>query len=240
VSRKNNSILFRNVRTGLLVFLFSVVSLTAEEVDRLLVAVNGTVVTEGDLYIARSLNKLIVGSENVDPVLPEEELDRLIELELIRQEMENLGIDSEDENRVNALMQELQENYAGESGLSRHLEQLGIQKYELISFLRLEISIMNFVDMRFGEFISGVSATDIEAYYKEILIPQLRKSGLELSPLEEATPLIEEILREKQINADFDQWVMDTQRNARIEYFNDRNGPEPEISGKDIQTGVTE
>jgi len=240
VGRKKNSALFRNVRTGLLVFLFSVVSLTAEEVDRLLVAVNGTVITEGDLYIARSLNILIADSEKGDSVLPDEGLDRLIELELIRQEMEYLGIDSEDEDSVNALMQELQEHNAGERGFSRLLEQMGIQEDELMSFLRLEFSILKFVDIRFREFVLSASAMEIEAYYKDIYVPQTRKSGLELNPLEEATPRIENILIEEQVNADFDQWVTDTRSNARIEYFEDRNDPKSEISGKDNQPGIME
>jgi hypothetical protein len=220
-NRKDITALFRTVATGLLILLFGVLNLSAEEIDRLLVAVNGTVITEGDLYIARSLKMLMAYGEPTDPVPPEEELNRFIELELIRQEMRNLNVATEDEESVDAMMKELHDRYGGEEGLLGQLEKIGVQESELVSFLRLEFSIWKFVEFRFQPFAPGVSAKDIEDHYNETYVPQLRELGLEIPPLEAVSAEIEGILVEEQINADLDQWIQDTRRNSRIEYFND-------------------
>ena len=237
--RKNNSALFRTVGTGLLVLLFGVVNLSAEEIDRLLVAVNGTVITEGDLYIARNLEKLTAYGEPMDSVPPQEELNRFIELELIRQEMRNLNVATEDEERVDAMMKELRDRYDGEEGLLRQLEKIGIQESELISFLRFEFSIWKFVEFRFQPFAPGVSAKDIEDYYNKTYVPQLRELGLETPPLEAVSTEIKGILVEEQINADLDQWIQDTRGNSRIEYFNNYGPdvPNPENSREQTQGG---
>jgi hypothetical protein len=226
--RKNNSALFRTVGTGLLVLLFGVLNLSAEEIDRLLVAVNGTVITEGDLYITRNLRKLMAYGEPMDSVPPEEELNRFIDLELIRQEMRNLNVATEDEESVDAMMKELRDRYDGEEGLLRQLEKIGIQESELVSFLRLEFSIWKFVEFRFQPFAPGVSSKDIEDYYNKTYVPQLRELGLEIPTLEAVSAEIEGILVEEQINTDLNQWIQDTRRNSRIEYFNDYG---PDVPG---------
>jgi len=237
--RKNNSALFRTIVTGLLLLVFGVVNLSAEEIDRLLVAVNGTVITEGDLYITRNLREFMAYGEPMDSVPPEEELNRFIELELIRQEMRNLNVATEDEESVDAMMKELRDRYDGEEGLLRQLEKIGVQEPELVSFLRLEFSIWKFVEFRFQPFAPGVSAKDIEDYYNKTYVPQLRELGLEIPPLESVSTEIEGILVEEQINADLNQWIQDTRRNSRIEYFNDY-GPgvrDPENSRERTQGG---
>jgi hypothetical protein len=238
-NRKDNSALLRTVGTGLLVLLFGILNLHAEVIDRLLVAVNGTVITEGDLYIARSLRKLMAYGEPIDPVPPDEELSRFIELELIRQEMRNLNVATEDEESVDAMMKELRDRYDGEEGLLRQLEKIGVQESELVSSLSLEFSIWKFVEFRFQPFAPGVSAKDIEDYYNGTYVPQLRELGLEVPPLEAVKAEIEGILVEAQINADLDQWIQETKRNSRIEYFNDY-GPgvrDPENSREQSQGG---
>ena len=157
----------------------------------------------------------------MNSVPPEEELNRFIDLELIRQEMRNLNVATEDEESVDAMMKELRDRYDGEEGLLRQLKKMGVQESELVSFLRLEFSIWKFVEFRFQPFAPGVSPKDIEDYYNKTYVPQLRELGLEIPPLEAVSTEIEGILIEEQINTDLNQWIQDTRRNSRIEYFND-------------------
>ncbi|MEJ2245277.1 MAG: hypothetical protein P8Y80_04175 [Acidobacteriota bacterium] len=212
-NRKDITALFRTVATGLLILLFGVLNLSAEEIDRLLVAVNGTVITEGDLYIARSLKMLMAYGEPTDPV-PPEEVNKLPNGKFESQKRTQLRL-------LDANLLKLHDRYGGEEGLLGQLEKIGVQESELVSFLRLEFSIWKFVEFRFQPFAPGVSAKDIEDHYNETYVPQLRELGLEIPPLEAVSAEIEGILVEEQINADLDQWIQDTRRNSRIEYFND-------------------
>jgi hypothetical protein len=193
-------------------------SLQGGEIDRLMAAVNGKVITAGDLDLSRSLNALVSYGKKPAAGFQDDEINRLIDLELMRQELKNFTLTQEDEGKVEARVQSLRDAYAEKGGLPAFLRQLGLQESELVSYLRLEYSILKFVDFRFRPFVS-VSGDEVKTYYEERLAPQLQKSKLELPALMQVTAKIEEILREEKINAALEQWIGEIRRNSRIEYF---------------------
>ncbi len=193
-----------------------------EEIDRLIAAVNGKVITEGDLDLARSLNSLMFYGKTPVPGSRDDELSRLIDLELMRQELKNFSLTQEDEGRVQVRMQSLRDTYAEKGGgLLILLRQLGLQESELISYVRLEFAILKFVDFRFKPFVN-VSEEEIKNYYEGRLSPQLRKSNLDLPALAGVSTKIEEILKEEKTNAVLEQWISEIRRNSHIEYFDEK------------------
>ncbi len=192
----------------------------ATEIDRLIVAVNGRVITEGDLDLARNLNAIIFYDKSPGNSSRDDEVERLVDLELMRQELKSFSMTQEDETKVDARLQSLRDAYAGKGGLPKLLQRLGLQESELVSYLQLESSIMKFVDFRFRPFVQ-VSEEEVKAYYQTRLTPQLEKARVALPPLVQISARIEEILREEKINAVLEQWMKDVRRHSRIEYFNE-------------------
>ena len=192
----------------------------AAEIDRLIAAVNGRVITEGDLDLARNLNAIIFYDKSPGNSSRDDEVERLVDLELMRQELKSFSMTQEDETKVEARLQSLRDAYAGKGGLPQLLQRLGLQESELVSYLQLESSITKFVDFRFRPFVH-VSEEEIKAYYRTRLTPQLEKAKVALPPLTQISTRIEEILREEKINAVLEQWIKDVRRNSRIEYFNE-------------------
>jgi parvulin-like peptidyl-prolyl isomerase len=213
---------FRIVRRWFLPAMMAVMLWTApiwgEEIDRLIVSVNGTVITEGDLDLAAKLNELILYGKSAAPRSRTEEINRLIDLELLRQELTNFSLTQEDESKVEERMQSLRDIHADQGGLSALLARLGLQESELRSYLRLESFILKFVDFRFRPF-SVVSVEEIKAYYEGKLAAQLKKAQVALPSLPQVSARIEEILKEDKMNASLDQWIGDIRRHSRIEYF---------------------
>ena len=229
------------VCAGLLALIICASNLSGKEFDRLLVAVNGRVITEGDLYIARSINSLVFSGENVVSVSRKAEIDSLIDLELIRQELENFSLGSEDAVDLDARVKKLRDRLEEKGGFVRLLDQLGLQESELNSYLKFQLSILDFVEYRFSPF-AEVSEAEIEAYYNDTFGPQLLEPGGETPPLAEVSGRIEEILEAENINEALEQWLMETRSNARIEYF-DENAPGTaalEHSREGSQPGETE
>jgi hypothetical protein len=187
------------------------------------------VITEGDLDLARNLNAIIFYDKSPGTSSPDDQVERLIDLELMRQELKSFSMTQEDETKVAARLQSLRDAYAGKGGLSLLMQRLGLQESELISYLQLESSIMKFVDFRFRPFVR-ISEEEIKGYYETRLIPQLEKAKLALPALAQISARIEEILREEKINAVLEQWIKDVRRNSRIEYFNEtRDSTNPVI-----------
>jgi hypothetical protein len=202
----------------LICFLITAPFVFGGEIDRLLVAVNGNIITEGDLSLARSLNEVVLLHQNAHSSSRENEIDRLIDLELMRQELQSFSMTQEDETRVEARLQALRDRYAGKGGLAFFLQKLGLQESELIAYLRLQSSIMKFVDFRFRPF-AKVSKEEIKEYYDGRLAAQLKESNLPLPPLGQVSGRIEEVLKEEKVNASLEQWIKEIRQNSRIEYF---------------------
>ncbi len=199
----------------------------AEDIDRLLAAVNGKVITGGDLGLARSLNAMLFPKNEISHS-EDLSLSRLIDLELLRQELKNFGMVQEDESEVAARVRALREAYAGEGGLKAFLDRFGLQEEELVAYLRMESAVLRFVHFRFRPFVN-VTQEEINSYFRGRFAAQLEKAGLETPPLAQVSARIEEILREEKINEVLDQWIAGIRRNSRIEIFGDDAflAPEP-------------
>jgi peptidyl-prolyl cis-trans isomerase SurA len=194
------------------------------EIDRLIAAVNGVVVTEGDLNLARSLNAILFYGKNAEASSRSEDIERLIERELMRQELQNFSMAEAEDRDVEARLRSLRDAFAPKGGLSALLQRTGLRESELISHIRLESSILRFVDFRFRPFVS-VSEEEIKTYYETRLVPQLRVSKIELPALDQISAKIEVILREEKVNTVLDQWMKEVRRSSRIEYFDDAQSP---------------
>jgi hypothetical protein len=202
--------------------------LFAEEIDRLLAAVNGKVITEGDLKMARSLNTVLALGKDVATASREEALSRLIDLELTRQELENFPVGQSDQSRIQADVQarisDLRNAYAEVGGLPMILRQFGLQEDELVSYVRLQALVDRFIDLRFGPLVS-ISAEEVEAYYRETLAPLLKKSNSVLPPLDDVAAKIREILAKDKATAAYVEWIDNIRSHSRIEIFTDTVPP---------------
>jgi hypothetical protein len=219
------------VRAGLLAICLAAFThpLRAEEIDRLLAAANGKVICESDLLLARDLNAILSFGQSHSLPSRKEEIDRLINLELMRQELESFPVAPQDQSKIQVRIQELKYAYAEIGGLPPLLHRLGLQESELLDYVRLQDSILRFVDFRFRPFAS-VSEEETQEYYKEKLVPPVRQAGAPVPPLAEVSAKIKEILREEKVSASMNHWMHDIRRHARIEYFLD--GAEPPWGNK--------
>lgn len=198
---------------------------TPAEVDRLLASVNGRVITMGDLELAQDLNAVLLYGRGNGRSGLEQELERLIDLEIIRQELENFAIGQADEKYVESRLDELRKAYAEIGGLPVLLRRLGMQESELVSYLRLQALILKFINLRFRPFVS-VSEADVQAYYDDKLVPGLRKSGAWIPPVAQVANQIRGVLIEEKINQSMDAWIKNARSTSRIDYFTESNAAE--------------
>jgi len=152
----------------------------------------------------------------------QQELDKLINQELIRQEMENFPIPESDraqvEKEVQANLDNLRNSYAEIGGLPALLRQLGLEQDELVVKVRTLVLSEKFISLRFGPFIT-VSDAEVEAYYLDKLLPQLQQKGIAVPPLAAVTGQISALLREEKKSLAWLQWIDNIKIHSRIEYF---------------------
>jgi hypothetical protein len=198
----------------------------AEEIDRLIASVNGKVVTEMDLDFSRRLNSLLAFGKDTGSRERQQEIGRLIDLELIRQELQNFPMSREDESTITKGMDDLRKGYEKvPGGLEAVSSQFRLSEEEIRAYLRLQSSIMRFVSFRFTPFVS-VPQPEKEKYYREVLVPQLERAHASVPPLSQVEDRIESILRQEKANDALEQWIGELHGHARIEYFSKTDAPE--------------
>jgi hypothetical protein len=192
----------------------------AEEIDRLLAAVNGKVIIEGDLRLARNLNALAGFGRTTPPTSHAEEIDRLINRELLRQELEHFPLQPEDQERADQRLEELKQGYAEVGGITYIMQGLGLQEKEIEAYLALQVAMMRFIDMRFRPFVS-VTPAEIEEYYNTQLVPKLREAGSRIPQPEEVSKQIEGVLIDNKVGQMMDDWVQNLRQHSEIEIFDE-------------------
>jgi hypothetical protein len=193
----------------------------AEEIDRILAAVNRKVVTEGDLRLARNLNVLVGFGRTTPPSSRAEELDQVINRELLRQELEHFSLQPEDQSRADQRLEELKQGYAEIGGITYVLRGLGLQEAEIETYLTLQGAMMRFIDLRFRPFVSA-APEEIEEYYRTQLEPKLRASGSRVPPLEEVSRQIESLLIDGKVGRMMDDWIQNLRQHSEIEIFDEK------------------
>ena len=195
-------------------------SSAAEEIDRILAAVNRRVVTEGDLRLARNLNVLVGFGRTTPPGSRAEEVDQLINRELLRQELEHFPLQPEDQGRADQRLEELKQGYAEIGGITYVLRGLGLQESEIEAYLALQVSMMRFIEVRFQPFVN-VTPAEVEEYYRTELEPKLRASGSRIPPLEEVSKQIESLLVDSKVSRMMDDWIQTLRQHSEIEVFDE-------------------
>jgi len=189
----------------------------AAEIDRLLAVVNGTVITRSDLELSRNLNLLLSIGKTTPGSSTGQEVRRLIDLEILRQELGNFPAIRIDPSEVEAELENLRTTFAEIGGMPALLRKLGLLESELREYLKLQLSVLKFVRFRFEPFVT-ISEASILDYYEKVLVPELRKQpGSTIPPLEGLKEEIENLLRQKEVDTALEKWLTDVRKISKIE-----------------------
>jgi hypothetical protein len=188
-------------------------------VDRVAVIVGRHVVKasdiDRDLRVSSFLNRQPLEES---PEAKRKAAERLIDQELVRQDLLSGQYAAPTDEDVAAFLQQLKRDRFGASDARFHTE---IARYKLTDDqlkreLLWQLTVLRFIDQRFRP---GVLVTDEDAaaYYRDHRA-ELQKAYPQNNSLETLTPKIRETLTGERINQAFDEWLAETRRGVRIEY----------------------
>lgn len=156
---------------------------------------------------------------------PAHALDQLTSRALIDQQLrrEDLETIEPSQEMVNARLTEIrrelpacvQQNCASDAGWAAFLAAHQLTPERVEAYLRYRLEILSFIEQRFRLGIH-ISPQDIEAYYKNTLLPEYGP-GAAVPTLEKVSPRIEEILLQQQVTLLFDEWLTNLRRQGDVE-----------------------
>jgi hypothetical protein len=144
--------------------------------------------------------------------------ERLVDQELVRQDILSGQYSQPTEKDANDLLQQLKrDRFAGsDARLRAELARYHLTEDQLQHHLLWELTVLRFIDQRFRP---GVLVTDedVAAYYQEHRA-ELQKAYPRGDSLEALTPKIRETLTGEKVNQAFESWLAETRQGLRIEF----------------------
>jgi peptidyl-prolyl cis-trans isomerase SurA len=194
--------------------------------DRIVATVNGHIILQSDWDDALRCQAFEDGHA-LDRLPPSEHkaaLDRLIDQELLREQMHAAEFQHASDKEVAQRIQEIRGQYpeaATTEGWQALLNRNGLTEHDLKEHVAQQIDLMRLVDVRLRPNVS-VDSKSIESYYNQQLLPQLRQSGAKDVPLAEVTPKIKELLTQQRMNELLMAWLQNLRSGSEI-----RREPDP-------------
>ncbi len=194
-----------------------------EIIDRIAVIVGKHVIKlsdiDRDLRLIEFLNRQPLSNS---PEFERKATDRLIDQQIIRDELATGGYGRASDGDADALLREIRQNrYANsESGLKQALAAYALNEDQLRAQLLWQMTVLRFIDQRFR---TGVLVTDDEVrnYYDQH--PDSKKVSFQI-----AAPQIRTTLEGEQVNTQFESWLEGARKSEHIEYrdaaFGNRTG----------------
>lgn len=206
---------------GALAFLTTTFAARAAEViDRVVATVNGHIILLSDWEDSLRYEAFSSGRP-VDHMTADDRksaLDHLIDQELLREQLKNADVQRASPEEVTQRVGEIRKQYAGaetELGWRTLLDNYRLNEEKLKGRVAAEIDLMRLVDARLRPSVN-VDSTSIESYYRQELLPQLRRSGAKNVPLAEVTAKIKELLTQKKISQLLISWLHDLRAGSEI------------------------
>lgn len=155
-----------------------------------------------------------------DPESRRKSAERLIDQQIIRQELSSAGYGRATEADADAMLKQIRQNTYGnsETRLEQALRPYGLTEDQLRAQLLWQLTVLRFIDQRFR---AGVLVTDDEArqYYDQ-------HRATFKADFDSSAASIRATLEGEQINRQFEQWLADARKRNRIEYRDETLQPQ--------------
>ena len=189
-------------------------------VDRIVATVNGHAILQSDWEDAVHYEAFIAGHSSGQFTSADRNaaLDRMIDQELLRQQIRSADFQHASDAEVSTRIQEIRKQYPGaesESGWHAALSRYGLTEKELENRVALQLDLLRLVDARLRPTVQ-IDSKSIESYYNQELLPQLRQSGAQQIPLAQASPKIKELLTQRKIDQLLTAWLQTLRTGSEI------------------------
>jgi peptidyl-prolyl cis-trans isomerase SurA len=191
-----------------------------EVIDRIVATVNGHIILQSDwdeamsyeaLLNGRALNQF--GDDDRRAVL-----DRLIDQELLGEQMKSAYFEHASEAEAAARLDEARKQYpeaATPEGWQSVLARFGLAEKNLVAHVRQQMDLMRLVDARLRPAVQ-IDSKSIEAYYREKFVPQLKLPGAADTPSAEVSARIRELLTQEKVNELMVSWLQSLRSESKV------------------------
>ena len=201
----------------------AVTSFAGELLDRMVSNVNGHVILQSDWDDETRYESFMAGRplEPLSSANGRAALDRLIDQELINEQMRASEIKPPAPEEINQHLEELKADYIRSKDArewNADLSKFGLSENDIRGRLALELTQLSLIDARLRPSIQ-IDEPAVEEYYKNQFVPELVRAGAKEMTFQQAAPKIREILTQQQMNQMLASWLQGLRSQAQIQIF---------------------
>jgi peptidyl-prolyl cis-trans isomerase SurA len=193
-------------------------SLGGQIVDRVVANVNGHVVLQSD-WEQELAFEAFSNARDPDSFTSAERnaaLDRLIDRELLREQVRpSQPVPAEQVAARVAEVRKLHPECATDDGWHATLQRYGLTQSSLEKRLSDEIQLMKLVEDRLRPSIQ-IDQRAVETYYRDQLLPDMKRAGSRATPLTEVFGRIKDLLAERKMNELLSGWLASLRSGSHI------------------------
>lgn len=145
-----------------------------------------------------------------------EAASRLIDQLLIRQDIQSAGAPPAAVTEMEQLLAQVKKRFASDGIYRKALAQYGLSEEDLKSALLWQLTVLRFIDQRFGS-SAAISDQEIEQYFNSHRA-EFVKSHPAARSASDVRPEVEGEISGEHANQQFEAWIDQTRKDARIEY----------------------
>jgi peptidyl-prolyl cis-trans isomerase SurA len=205
---------------GLILLMASLPVFAGDIVDRIVATVNGHIILQSDWEDALRFEAFTSNRSTAQLTVEDRKasLDRLIDQELLREQMHSADFQHVTGEEVSDRIAEIRKSYSladNEPGWHEVLTRYGLTDNDLRQRISSELDALRLVDARLRPSVN-IDSKSIESYYNQELLPQLRQSGAREVALTEVSPKIKELLTEQKVNELLLAWLQNLRAGSTI------------------------
>lgn len=142
-------------------------------------------------------------------------LNALIEERLRFHEIDRFGFEQVPLQEIEEQVQQIRARFETEQAFREALREVGLDLKGLRGLVARQLLVLNYVDERLGARVF-VTREEIQDYYRNVLVPEMRRQGQEAPPLDDVREDVRNVLREQKTNTEIETWTQELRQEADI------------------------
>lgn len=185
---------------------------SARVVDRIVVRIEGDIILESQVRELGAFQQLVEGHAESDDKL----LDELIEQWVVETEATASHFPPAAKSEVDRELLRISQQFPSPEKYASRLNELGLSATQVRQLLMRQIYVERYVDYKFRPSVQ-IEPADIDAYYKNELLPELAKKNQPAPDRAAIEEQIRELLTQRGISSLTGKWLDDTRSRLKIE-----------------------
>jgi hypothetical protein len=148
-------------------------------------------------------------------------LDQLVEQRLRFHEIDRFGFEQVPVDDIEAQVAKIRATFPDDAAFRKALKDLGMTFPVLRQLVARQLMVYTYVDEQLGARVF-VSLDDITQYYRNVLTPQMQKSGQAVPALDDVREQIRDVIKQQRLNSEIEKWTQELRRKADVAVYIDR------------------